>query len=92
MKGTCPSMDINVVFFCPDDDSRTICVGEDFALLGDDEAVTSFEKIVKNRCTIKRMAVLSLGCGYEEPIWMVVDEPHPRHVKLLILELGPSLR
>ena len=49
------------VFVCPDDDSRTIDHGDDFAVFGDDESVNSFERMLKSY-TFQRLA----GLGFEE--------------------------
>ncbi len=46
------------MFYHPGLDVRTLCRGDDFCVLGDDDAITEFEAMLAKKYSYKRLAIL----------------------------------
>jgi hypothetical protein len=92
------------VFFHPELDCRVTCHGDDFMVLGDDDAIASFEALIASRYQYKRLAILGFEPKDDKSMTylnrvvrvaveandrrVVYVEPDSRHALLIVKDLG----
>lgn len=91
------------LFYNVEQDARTLCHGDDFCVLADEDAIKDFEQMLTTKYTYKKLAVLGFESGDDkQAVFLnrvltvdmsqkphkIVYEPDARHAQLLIRELG----
>ena len=98
---SCPA-----VFYNKEEDVRTFVHGDDFAALGDEEALDNLDKLLSSRYELKRVGTLGTGqnCVREisflnKIVRLIEDdngelcfevEADQRHAEIILQEMGPT--